>query len=326
MTGTDINLPVRLSRKELNALYRDIPLKDTTFRTLRKYFSAAANLYGIIKLRKLYEIISTQCPNLVTKDEFLKFSEIAIHERENYYILCEKDLYIESKKTSLMEYEVIDIMLFFQHPSYYELLELQEGKPFYVPEKKVFLQYSDTSYYEETEQSEKLKSFLQNKFGMMPLDAENAIIDIAVMVKSGMDDINEVFDLLDGNYGAEADLNAKALNEFMTLFTDFSNNSRMQCNRGHTPMELRELMPPSKKPPQMSLGSNIRQRIASGEISADDMRKEVLAMRDIPELTRFSLLKEIADAEKLAPKPKKVGRNDPCPCGSGKKYKHCCGR
>jgi len=23
---------------------------------------------------------------------------------------------------------------------------------------------------------------------------------------------------------------------------------------------------------------------------------------------------------------KRVGRNDPCPCGSGKKYKHCCGR
>ncbi len=23
---------------------------------------------------------------------------------------------------------------------------------------------------------------------------------------------------------------------------------------------------------------------------------------------------------------KKVGRNDPCPCGSGKKYKKCCGQ
>ncbi|WP_174328800.1 SEC-C metal-binding domain-containing protein, partial [Burkholderia multivorans] len=22
----------------------------------------------------------------------------------------------------------------------------------------------------------------------------------------------------------------------------------------------------------------------------------------------------------------KVGRNDPCPCGSGKKYKHCHGK
>ncbi|HQQ89941.1 MAG TPA: SEC-C metal-binding domain-containing protein, partial [Oscillospiraceae bacterium] len=25
-------------------------------------------------------------------------------------------------------------------------------------------------------------------------------------------------------------------------------------------------------------------------------------------------------------KKKKIGRNDPCPCGSGKKYKNCCGR
>lgn len=27
-----------------------------------------------------------------------------------------------------------------------------------------------------------------------------------------------------------------------------------------------------------------------------------------------------------APRPQKVGRNAPCPCGSGKKYKKCCGR
>ena len=25
-------------------------------------------------------------------------------------------------------------------------------------------------------------------------------------------------------------------------------------------------------------------------------------------------------------KEKSIGRNDPCPCGSGKKYKNCCGR
>lgn len=25
-------------------------------------------------------------------------------------------------------------------------------------------------------------------------------------------------------------------------------------------------------------------------------------------------------------KAKEVGRNDPCPCGSGKKHKKCCGR
>lgn len=26
----------------------------------------------------------------------------------------------------------------------------------------------------------------------------------------------------------------------------------------------------------------------------------------------------------VRPEPK-IGRNDPCPCGSGKKYKKCCG-
>lgn len=25
-------------------------------------------------------------------------------------------------------------------------------------------------------------------------------------------------------------------------------------------------------------------------------------------------------------KPAKIGRNDPCPCGSGRKYKQCCGK
>jgi preprotein translocase subunit SecA len=38
-----------------------------------------------------------------------------------------------------------------------------------------------------------------------------------------------------------------------------------------------------------------------------------------------------AIAAARAPEPmlrssQKVGRNDPCPCGSGKKYKHCHGR
>jgi len=44
------------------------------------------------------------------------------------------------------------------------------------------------------------------------------------------------------------------------------------------------------------------------------------------------VVSEAATAAAAAEKAKpvrtgpKVGRNDPCPCGSGKKYKHCCGR
>ena len=38
---------------------------------------------------------------------------------------------------------------------------------------------------------------------------------------------------------------------------------------------------------------------------------------------------EVSEGEKkpdVTPKSKQVGRNDPCPCGSGKKYKNCCGK
>ena len=43
------------------------------------------------------------------------------------------------------------------------------------------------------------------------------------------------------------------------------------------------------------------------------------------EETRKTLYMEAKKMNTIV-KPKKVGRNDPCPCGSGKKYKFCCGR
>ena len=66
-----IEFPEEYTRRELNARYREIPLKDTTSRLLRKYFNAMANLYGIITLHKAREIIFSLSPKLVTADEFL---------------------------------------------------------------------------------------------------------------------------------------------------------------------------------------------------------------------------------------------------------------
>ncbi len=45
------------------------------------------------------------------------------------------------------------------------------------------------------------------------------------------------------------------------------------------------------------------------------------------EYSSFKKEEEPAKVKKVTPAGgKKVGRNDPCPCGSGKKYKKCCGR
>lgn len=54
--------------------------------------------------------------------------------------------------------------------------------------------------------------------------------------------------------------------------------------------------------------------------------REALA---VPVLAGAGAREEASTGEKPQPvvhSGPKVGRNDPCPCGSGKKYKHCCGR
>lgn len=45
----------------------------------------------------------------------------------------------------------------------------------------------------------------------------------------------------------------------------------------------------------------------------------------LTEERRKELYKEQKRSKTIV-KEKKIGRNDPCPCGSGKKYKFCCGR
>ena len=106
-----IEFPEEYTRRELNARYREIPLKDTTSRLLRKYFNAMANLYGIIPLHKAKEIIFSLSPKLVTGDEFLAFAEIARHECEGYYILGGDELYTDVKHTKPLDREIIDVTL-----------------------------------------------------------------------------------------------------------------------------------------------------------------------------------------------------------------------
>ena len=45
----------------------------------------------------------------------------------------------------------------------------------------------------------------------------------------------------------------------------------------------------------------------------------------LTDIERATIKKEY-NKTKTVVKTKKVGRNEPCPCGSGKKYKQCCGK
>ena len=116
----------------------------------------------------------------------------------------------------------------------------------------------------------------------------------------------------------------KQMNEFVGLLMDAHNNTRMKENRGHKPNEL------------------ARREFAGGMPTIVPGSSHAAAMlRDaVPYLSEMGLpvdLEGNAHTITTAMYPdgldgrvvrveKKIYPNDPCPCGSGKKYKKCCGR
>lgn len=193
-----IVFPEEYTRRELNARYREIPLKDTTSRLLRKYFNAMANLYGIIPLHKAKEILFSLSPKLVTEDEFLAFAEIARHECEGYYILGGDELYTNVRHTKPLDREIIDVTLMDASTDLYiETKRSQQDKPYYVPDKKHLLEYSDRFYCEDTPEACRLRSFLKERCGLS--DERGAIVfdELLFDIRSAVSQLPDAFGTLE---------------------------------------------------------------------------------------------------------------------------------
>lgn len=70
--------------------------------------------------------------------------------------------------------------------------------------------------------------------------------------------------------------------------------------------------------------------LAPHEVPADidDILDDAAALipRMILVLRKLARIRQAAKRPEPLPRQSKVGRNEPCPCGSGKKYKRCCAR
>ncbi len=325
MSEEYIPFPEVYDRRKLNALYREIPLKDSTFRTLRKYFNAMANLYGIIPLEKAWEIIHSQCPRMVTESEFYAFVEIARHECECFCILGEADIYTSLKTNAPSQRDIIDTELLLSDEDLYGLTrEHQRGKRYYIPGKQELLRYADPDYYEVTPEIKKLSEFCTGKLKMSEMNVEVFLAEFNYKIRyidyyphswmPEMEDFGVVF------------FDQKQAEKFLKLYQDAFNSGRMQCNRGATPTEVYDRTPLEQRIPKaINFGPNIRKAIADGSMNADEMRKQIISMKLPNEEVRLDMLRQIAEIE-TANSPRPISRNAPCPCGSGKKYKRCCGK
>ena len=82
---------------------------------------------------------------------------------------------------------------------------------------------------------------------------------------------------------------------------------------------IAELLEGDRAAPAMNLYDEVGPPSVS-EARFDAFGEAIWAVYDLHDIAR-SLGPRIAPA-----RSEKVGRNDPCPCGSGKKYKQCCGK
>jgi hypothetical protein len=175
------------------------------------------------------------------------------------------------------------------------LLENRAGRPRYRPSPEEFFQYADPDFTEALDECERLEEAIYEIVG----DAkglDHLIDDIAFACRVDAP-VKDIFSILsDYNVEFRDTRDAEAVTQAIIAL---KNRSRSWLLFGHSPEELRKTGP-------KGMGSTGGRSVKPG--SGEASSKIVPLFGHSP-------------AESV-----KTGRNDPCPCGSGKKYKNCCGK
>lgn len=175
---------------------------------------------------------------------------------------------------------------------YENIEEMQGDSEFYIPNPNEVLDYVGHGYLSEEPVYKELKSFLTNNLHMKWRQCEEVMCFVYSNFSSGgmisdiMSYLNDEKIIFDSVTSAE---------KFTSILMRANNNTRMVCFRGYTPNEFSE-----------------RRRISEPSVP-----------NFFPMGSAAESAKTIVPANSAA---KKIYPNDPCPCGSGKKYKKCCGR
>lgn len=74
------------------------------------------------------------------------------------------------------------------------------------------------------------------------------------------------------------------------------------------------------------MSASICEGTVTGMLTVQLRMNEEVKREEQAKITGTSGGSDGSEKKRPVKKEKKVGRNEPCPCGSGKKYKHCCGK
>jgi len=204
----------------------------------------------------------------------------------------------------------------------YDLRVRQQGKDYYIPTAAEVEELFDTCALLSTPAYQKMKKYMTKNMHLTVTEAEDILLDLWDML-STEDDFHESLQWFMGQFEFSND---KQAGDILNLFMPLSNNTRMISNKGHTPSELsgRIKFGPGNMP-VITAGSSL----AAGMLAeaAPEIRKMGFGLdleSNAANIPVMDLPNGLDGPVKMT--QKKVYPNDPCPCGSGKKFKKCCGK
>lgn len=204
--------------------------------------------------------------------------------------------------------------------------EIAHFKPFSVDDFKAA--GGMPTPYIANPQNDKLEAMLRKKLGF---DDKKAQVYRHMLWVFAQDDrfmpAVAVQMLLDATSASSRPGNIDELNDVIMVLNDFLNSSPRWIFRGRSPHDMMKLQGPLQDPPNIKIGPNMQ----SMGYKQEDVQRTVDEMWEMEHASHGMGLDEGLSGTDFQPSMplfmhNKVGRNEPCPCGSGKKYKNCHGR
>ena len=207
---------------------------------------------------------------------------------------------------------------------YKNLLDIQAGKDFYIPNAQEVLDYARNLYLSQEPAYQNFREFLQHEIGMTYDEADAEALETWDKIQFDID-FTEIVQYIIDVY--EDLLDDTKIEEIIQLLQEVNNNTRMRIHRGHTPNEMMRKGMEEGRFSQRTTVVPGSAEAASLLKSASEELKEMGVCVDFDSNAvivpnNFSQNNVSGQA---ANSIKKIYPNDLCPCGSGKKFKKCCG-
>jgi hypothetical protein len=272
-------------------------------------FAAASYLYGAVPAHVMVKVFN-QRKGLHTDKRTLIEDYERILESYKEFILID-DMFIHEE---LLEDD-----------NYLHLMKHQGDKDYYIPTVDEIKDIARYGFITKEPAIEELTKYFTHQLGMDGAEAKQLgrVIWHEINEGSEMSDIIELINERGICFNKQDDIY-----EFIHILNNLWNHTRMLINRGFKPIELlgdeKKRPSPGKMPTIVPGSSTAAKLLMEGREHIEKLGFPIDFDSNAKEIPVYSMSSGIDGSIEM--KTKKIYPNDPCPCGSGKKYKKCCGR